>query len=223
MLLFKPDIPLGVLTYIVEKETNMKYKQLVAQISNLRWDLATPPDLLGIMILSAYAAKEFAESLRIALAAHAGNHAFQEMAAGELEANNLRFDDYVRPGDHANFLWHFIGKHGVFPKCPSVLRIAGHAYTKKVRALDQRTRIMSIVSREQELPGIFTSILKAKGWDEYPELQAFRYYLEQHIALDSGEGGHADLLSGFEVDDTVADFYEARLDMYRVIPALFVS
>lgn len=199
----------------------MEYKQLVAKICNLRWDLAAVPNLLSLMILSAHAAREFAESLRIALKEHADNPAFQEMAAGELNVSNLQFDNYVGPGDHADFLWHFILKHGVLGKTSSHVDTVGATYVNQVRRLNREVRIMSIVSREQELPGVFTSILKANGWDELPELRAFKYYLERHIALDSGEGGHADLLSKFEVTDAVTPFYKARLKMYRTLPVLF--
>lgn len=199
----------------------MNYKETVRRITDLRWELAETADLLALMILSTYAAREFAESLRIALTENQGVTAFQEMAAGELETTNLQFADYTGPGDHADFLWHFIEKHAVLRKCPMYVRDAGFRYRQQVQAMSNETRVMSIISRKQELPSIFTSILKARGWDELPELQAFKYYLEQHIALDSGEGWHADLLSGFEVNDSVLPFYEARLNMYRVLPSLW--
>ncbi len=199
----------------------MRYKEIVRQIRDLRWERAKVEDLMSLMVLSAYAATEFAASLRIALVDHPMSKAFQLTAAGELNADNLRFADYSKSGDHADFLWHFILKYKTHQKCSKNVSNTGACYIRSVKMLDRTIRVMSIVSREQETPGIFTSILKARGWDEQPELQAFKYYLEQHIALDSGEGGHADLLSGFEVNDLVVPFYEHRLRMYHAIPVLF--
>ncbi len=206
-----------------DKKKTMKHLELVAQIKSLRWELATMPDLLGLMLLSACAATEFAESLRLARTLYPGNLAFEALIAGELEVDNIHFADYQRRGDHSAFLWHFIEKHNIHVRCPRGVREAGEVYLRSVRALPGHTRAMSIVSRERELPGIFSAILTAPGWNMEPELEAFEYYLQQHIALDSGEGGHAELLSSFSVDDSVTPFYEARLEMYRILPVLFTA
>jgi hypothetical protein len=69
------------------------------------------------------------------------------------------------------------------------------------------------------LPDIFAEILKAPDWSA-DGLAAYKYYLKRHILLDSQPGGHAELLDGFTVDDSVAPFYEARLNLYRCIPTL---
>lgn len=172
------------------------------------------------MILSWYSAVEFAESLRIAVKHYANNPAFEEMARGELKTNNLNFEDYHRVGDHSEFLEYFIKKYGLLKNCPQSVIGSGERYLLEIRKLPDEIRIMSIVSREQELPGIFSNILKAPEWT-FPALAAFQYYLRQHIELDSMEGGHVDLLKDFTVDNCVSPFYELRLDMYRIIPKLF--
>lgn len=197
-----------------------QYLNTVARIRNVRWDLADTSDLLSLMLLGAYTAEEFAESLRIATRLKPS--AFEEMARGELDTTNIQFDDYVGPGDHSAYLWHFIEKHGVCLKCSMSVRLAGERYVQFVRRLPEPVRLMSIVSREQELPGIFSAILKAPGWNDLPELEAYRHYLSEHIRLDSGSGGHADLLSSLEVDDSVSSFWEARLQMYCSIPGLMI-
>lgn len=196
------------------------YKSVIESILNLKWDSLTASDLRVLMVLSAYAAREFGESLRIAIALNPDNHGLQEMAKGELKTDNLRFDGYDEVGDHADFLWYFINKHELVKELPAEVFKVGEQYFQAVRGMCPCKRAMSIVSREQELPGIFARILQAKDWN-LPELQAFRYYLERHIALDSGEGGHAEMLSSLPVDDRVAQFYKARLEIYRVIPKLF--
>jgi hypothetical protein len=198
----------------------MKYTKIVNQIKGLHWELLDKGDIVRLMILSHYAAEEFAESLRIALRLHPGNLGLREMAVGELRTTNLRFGTYCAKGDHSDFLRHFIVAHDLLTWTGEATKQAGREYRAKVSELPREVRAMSVVSRERELPGIFGRILEAKDWSG-GVLPAFRYYIEEHIRLDSMEGGHADLLSDFVVTDEVTQFYEARLDLYRCIPALF--
>ena len=195
----------------------MSYKNIVKQIQDLRWQNLGDGDLQRLMVLSGYSALEFAKSLRLSLLLHPENHALQEMAREELQTDNLTYGGYQKRGDHADFLWHFIRENELVQED---LRVVGRDYMRRVDALPDETVVMSIVSREQELPGIFTRILTAPRW-QAPGLPEFKYYLQRHIALDSAEGGHADMLRGMPVDDRLIDFYRARLDMYRSIPALF--
>ncbi len=193
----------------------------MAAINGLHWEKLGPNELRMLMVLSYYAAIEFAASLRIALDEHPNNLAFKTMAAGELGTDNLRFADYSKRGDHCDFLSHFLQAHQVMQRAPEDVRRAGRDYTNTVGQMTARERVMSVISRERELSHIFKRILTAKGWKTCPELQAFEYYLRRHIELDSGDGGHADLLAKFTVNDKVEEFYRVRLGMYRVIPVLF--
>ena len=197
----------------------MNYKQTVAEIRNLRWERLNAGELQQLMVLSGYAAREFAESLRIARRLHPDNAQLEEMAAGELQTDNLRFNDYARRGDHADFLWQFIDRYGIM-KSEEQVSAVGEAYLDRVRTLDDQTRVMSIASREQELPGIFSRILSASDWNASGLLE-FRYYLKQHILFDTGIGGHGELTRDIPIDDRVDAFYQHRLEMYRVISKLF--
>lgn len=196
------------------------YTDFVARIRDLKWSKLTARELQSVMILSGYAAREFAESLRIALRLHPTSGELAEVAAGEIQTINLRFGDFARPGDHADFLWHFIDKYHLVEKCPREVVEAGEQYATAVRRLSDDVRAMSIFSREHELPDIFREVLKVVDWSA-DGLAAYRYYLSRHILLDSQPGGHAELLDSFPVDDSVAPFYTARLDLYRCIPKLF--
>ncbi len=195
------------------------HKNVIDEIKQLRWERLSASELQVLTILAAYAAREFAESLRIALRLYPESSELREMASGELETSNLQFGDYSQPGDHANFLWHFINKHNLTELHPEAVR-AGETYLAKVRELPDEIRAMSIISRERELPQIFERILEARDWS-MPILEAFHHYLKEHIRLDSMEGGHADLLSSFIVTNEITVFYKARLDMYRCISTLF--
>lgn len=204
------------------------FKNIVAHIKALPWETLKSEDLLRVMHLSHASAREFAEALRIALRLYPDNVKLREMAQGELDADNLSFDDYRQPGDHAEFLAHFLAKIEMLPDPAIDAHI--DTYRERCRELDDETRAMTIFSREGELEGIFERILQARGWptnigDESPDqariLAAFQYYLGRHRELDTGDGGHHDLTKEFPVDERVAPFYEARLQMYRAVSALF--
>ena len=197
----------------------MSYKNTIAQIKALNWEHMPASELEQVMLLSGYSATEFGESLRIALKLNPGNHALEEMAAGELNTDNLQFGTYARTGDHADFLWHHIKQYGVDTRAPTTVRKAGEDYLTSVRALPDEVRAMSIFSREQELPSVFDRILQAPNW-RTPALEAFKYYLERHIAIDSQDGGHADLVRNMPITETVSPFYRARLGMYNAVQSL---
>ncbi|MSR71625.1 MAG: DUF3050 domain-containing protein [Candidatus Taylorbacteria bacterium] len=197
----------------------MNFENLVENIKRLAWEKLSGQELQTVMILSAYAAREFAESLRIALGLYPTSHVLREMASEELQTSNLRFEDYAREGDHGDLLWYFIGKYKLTEGNREAVAV-GEKYFETIRQLSPEIRAMSIFSRERELPGIFTRILEAKDWSQVG-LSAFQYYIEEHIRLDSKDGGHADMLADFTVTDEVTPFYRARLDLYRCLPKLF--
>jgi len=197
----------------------VSYKSVVKKIVNLKWGSLDEEDLQKLMILSAYSALEFAESLRITVKMNSKNKALKEMAEEELNTDNLSFEDYNVKGDHFKFLWHFINKYGLLKKFGSLEKV-GETYMNHVRKLPKKVRVMSIVSREEELPNIFARILTTKNW-KAEGLKAYRFYLKEHIALDSDEGGHADKLKNMKVGNEVADFYRIRLEMYKCISNLF--
>jgi hypothetical protein len=206
----------------------MKYLETVQKIQDLPWEVILEEDLLKLMVMSAYTATEFAESLRIALNLHPNNKALTQMADGELMTTNLSYGEYRRQrNDHAAFLWHYINKHnltarlsdGPYPEDYATRK--GIRYHQGVRRLSRKVRAMSVFSREEQLPEIFRRVLTSpKDRWTHPALRAFRYYLETHIRLDSQPGGHQELISGFEVTDEVNAFYEVRFELYSGIVTL---
>lgn len=170
------------------------------------------------MFLAYASAREFASSLRVAQQIHPDNPRLDIMVAGELDTDNLRFAGYEKRGDHADFLQHFLPT--LSPTTIDRLERYAAQYVSACLGLSDESRAMSVFSREQELPGIFERILTAKQWNA-DGLPAFKYYLEKHVSLDSGANGHAKLTAEFAIDDSIQDFYEARLEMYRAIPSLF--
>lgn len=194
----------------------MKYKEIVSQIHDLPWSTYDPKE---IIFLSLSSAVEFSQSLRCALSLYPENVNLQGMADGELNTTNLSYDDYSRRGDHWQFLDHFCqdSKSGIYTSVHWKHRIASACaeYHKVLESMSDSERAMTIFSREQELSGIFEEIVKSHDWQTLG-FGFYQYYLERHIEIDTKEGGHADLVSTFELDEeALHTFYNARLALYE--------
>jgi len=192
------------------------HKEIVSQIQNLPWAQFDPK---AIIFLSLCTAVEFAQSLCCALKIYPENVNLQEMAYGELNTDNLSYDDYSRKGDHWQFLDHFCQdqKSGIYTSIHWQAKIskACTKYHKVLEIMSDSERAMTIFSREHELPNIFEEILKAHKW-KMLGFGFYEYYLERHIELDGEEGGHANLVANFDTDDEVLlKFYKERLELYQ--------
>lgn len=197
----------------------MPYQDTLNEIKLLKWNNLTKEGLENLMFISLETAKEFAESLHIALSVFPDDSLLKSMAEGELKTNNLAFGDWNHTGDHWEFLQHFLSSH---TEPPEVLK-ACVGYRKVVESLPDNIRTMSIFSRETALPEIFSQILASPAWkNSLPaHLQAFRFYLLKHIELDSKEGGHGDMVSHHAITNDVDVFYKARIKLYTdAIPKL---
>ncbi len=197
---------------------DLEYKKVVGDITNLNWKSLEEPQLMRLMYLSRAAAVEFAEALREGLKVYKQDPDLQGMARGELKTDNLRFSDYEKRGDHWEFLDHFLTKAGYTPDAG--LKDSANRYIETCRKMDSKVRAHTVFSREHELGAIFDAILQNEHWTT-ETLLAYRHFMERHIQLDTEEGGHGDAVSKYPIDDSVLPFYQARLDMYRVIPELF--
>ncbi len=173
---------------------------------------------MRLMYLSRAAAIEFAEALREGLKVYKQDPDLQKMARGELKTDNLNFADYDKRGDHWEFLDHFLKKTGYVADV--ALEDSTARYIDSCRTLDPQVRAHTVFSREHELGAIFDAILQNEHWTT-ETLLAYKHFMERHIQLDTEEGGHGDAVSKYPIDDSVLPFYQARLDMYRVIPELF--
>ena len=189
----------------------MIYKELVKKIADLDWKKASPGD---IILLSRCTAKEFADSLRFGVTLYPDDTRLMEMVSGELKTDNMTFEDYVAKGDHWEFLEHFINKYTITPSKPEISP-AMSDYVAFVESLPDTDRAMTVFSREEELTSIFRKIVNAHDWDSIG-FGFYKYYLEQHILFDSGEGGHHHLTQHFPMHEPTLDtFYQARLNLYQ--------
>lgn len=189
-----------------------EYKAVVQELRAFPWGRLGPYDIVR---LSFGNAEEFASSLAVTVALYRSDSDVLEMAAGELDTDNLQYEDYDRKGNHSAFLEHFLAKYRI-DRNPIVAQ-ALRRYNEFMSSLTSEQIAMTIFSRESELSKIFERILEAHDW-KMLGLDWFAYYLRRHIELDSAEGGHADLTKKYPLDDQVLlKYWTARLELYRTV------
>lgn len=188
----------------------MNHKDIVKEIAALDWASVDPRD---IIILSHCTAQEFSQSLRLTKKVYPDDKRLEEMMAGELQTDNMAYEDYTKKGDHWEFLDHFVRKLGLVSQTPELTK-AMERYLLAVASLSGEERAMTIFSREEELTGIFEKILVAHDWEALG-YGFYKYYLSQHILFDSGDNGHAWLTKHFPVHEPILEkFYKDRLTLY---------
>jgi len=123
----------------------MNYKHLVQQIADLDWAKVSPTD---IILLSLCTAREFSASLRLAKQVYPNDACLDEMMEGELQTDNMAFEDYTQKGAHWEFLDYFVTKHGLTASTPALVE-AMKKYLADVSSLSDAERAMTIFSREE--------------------------------------------------------------------------
>jgi len=188
-------------------KTSKYYVQKMLQID---WSKTSDNNKL---FLSAITALEFAQSQRLANMVHPNNKGVQAMSAEELMTDNLRFGSYTETGDHVDFLLSELSSKEIIFSIEKTLLVAGLKYLSAVGKFTPAERAMTVFSRERELPNIFKNLLLFPMGDKY---NFYKYYLKQHILLDSQDGGHADMISDMELDEEVLKrYYEIRFRFYQ--------
>jgi hypothetical protein len=189
----------------------MKNKRSIDDILAINWLKLSDSRKTFLSITTAI---EFSQSLRLAQIIYPNHQGLVKLCEEELMTNNIQFEDYNEIGDHADFLLHFTTKNpNLLCDITAQLHVAAYSYHSYVGKLTAEERAMTIFSREKELPAIFKSVRKAPIGKEYA---FYDKYLTDHITLDSQDGGHADIVSTFPLNEEVIErYYKERYKLYQ--------
>ncbi len=186
------------------------YKDFVQKMLNIDWSKTSDDNIL---FLSTVTAIEFAQSLRLANIAYPENKGIKAMSKEELMTDNLKYGKQTNTGDHVDFLLNGLLSEKILFSIDKILLVEGLKYLSTVGKLTPKERSMTVFSRESELPNIFKNLL---SFPLGSNLDFYKYYLEQHILLDSQDGGHADMISSIPLDEkTLEKYYKLRLNFYE--------
>lgn len=199
-----------------------QYQSYINQIRNIDWSRIDP---LQIICVSLFFAKEFTQSVRACMPHYGHLPEFQQFIAGEIDTNNLSYEDYHATADHWQFLNHFLLKESPSEHIEKAYTSYEYvAYTFFIDAAYTPMKLLTLVSRERELQGIFEKILHAHDWDVLG-YGFYKYFLERHLELDGEEGGHEDMMSKVISLDSLTEesqellriFWKLRAEIYMTL------
>ena len=189
---------------------------VIKQICNMPWTAISCEDLLCIAHAYYYFSIQFRENLEIACELYPYDENLKALYAEECHTDNLSpWPGVAEPGERLNHD-DFMQRALLLQPADRTdhLQRAGASYLEIVRRVDKSTRARSIASYEDSgLSSVFLAILRAPCWDG-AALQAFRFFLEQHILFDSAtDSGHGALCRHLSPDASILPLWVAFRDM----------
>ena len=188
------------------------FADVIDDICTLRWESLDAEEVMAVAKAYYYFSIQFRENLEIACRLHPHDEKLKDLRAGECNTDNLSpWPGVAATGerlDHDEFVRRALALE------PEVrddyLTAIGETYLARTRELDDGTRATSIASYEDGgLSRVFHALLRAPAWDS-AGAAAFRFFLEQHIAFDSDEGGgHGALSRHLTPDDRILPLWVA--------------
>jgi hypothetical protein len=203
------------------------YKGVIDEICTLGWSRLTEAELTGVAGAYYYFSIQFRENLEIACNLYPTDPLLTQLAQEECNTDNLSpWPGVASPGeklDHDEFMRRLLKLSPVCRATQHVVEEAGQAYLSRIRSIDATTRASSIASYEDGgLEKVFRSILGCHHWNT-PLLQAFRYFLVQHIAFDNNpNNGHGALARHLQLNDGLPLVWkEFKQLLTKTVPALW--
>ncbi|HXZ16600.1 MAG TPA: hypothetical protein VEH77_11635 [Roseiarcus sp.] len=195
----------------MEVETLDRYHAVIDDICNLNWRALTREELMAVCAAYYYFSAQFVEAVDIACGLYPSDPKLAELREGECDTANLSPYPGVAKDrermNHDEFIRRAVAMSSLGPAERARVEAIGRAYLDDVHRIAPSIRAMSLSSYEDEgLPKVFSAILKAPDWDE-PSLEAFKHFLVQHVALDSGV--HGALCRHLIADDRVLPLWKA--------------
>jgi hypothetical protein len=189
-------------------------QKIIDDICDLNWIGLSADELVNTAWTYYYFSVQFCENVGIARGLYPEDKRLEELDRGERNTDNLSpCPGVVAVGervDHDEFMRRTLELAPIDAARERRLRSIGESYLEKVRAVDDKTRVLSLASYEDGgLERTFRAILQARNWDG-PLLFAFRHFLVGHINLDSDPNqGHGSLCRHLTPSKQVYDLWVA--------------
>lgn len=202
------------------------YRKVIDEIRGFAWSRLPADSLKDVASAYYFFSIQFRENLECARRLYPDDPQLVELDRGERDTDNLSpWPGVAIAGermDHDEFMRRLLELEPAEGERRRRLTAIGHDYLGRVRGHDETTKALSIASYEDGgLEVVFRAFLAAPDWDG-PLLQAFRHFLEAHIAFDSDpEAGHGALCRHLAPDDRILPLWEAFRDcLVAACPAL---
>ena len=185
---------------------------VIDEICGLNWSNLTADDMIAVAWAYYYFSIQFRENLLIACASLPDDLAMKRLLAEECDTSNLSpYPGIAEAGEkmnHDEFMRRALKFHPLKVEIRSRFIRAGANYLKAVHRVPPQIRSQSMASYEDGgLERVFRAMLTAPHYDD-PLLNAFRFFLTEHIRFDSDPvAGHGNLSRHLGDDDSVAELW----------------
>ena len=212
---------------LLQAKSARDYEQIVAEICDLPWQKLDEKETIRAAWAYYYFSVQFRENLELACAIFSGDENLRRLKKEECDTDNLSpFPGVAGSGErmnHDEFMRRLLKLSPTTEGEAREYEMMGNRYLHKIRSIDPMSRALSIASYEDGgLESVFKAILKSENFDN-PSLNAFRFFLSEHIRFDSDpDQGHGALSRNLAPDDSVAPLWSAFKQLFvDFTPSLF--
>jgi hypothetical protein len=190
------------------------HERVVAEICALDWPNCSEDDMVTVAWAYYYFSNQVRENLEVACELYPHEGDLQRLKQEECDTSNLSpFPGVAASGermDHDEFMRRLLTLAPIAPERLARFEAMGARYLRDMRAMAPLSRALSISSYEDGgLEQVFTAILTAPSYDN-PLLNAFRFFLEEHIKFDSDPvEGHGKLARRLVPNDSILPIWVA--------------
>ena len=190
------------------------YKRVIAEIHDLNWDHLREDEMISVAWSYYFFSIQFRENLQLACTLYSHDVNLRKLETEECHTDNLSpYPGVADAGErlnHDEFMRRLLCLSPITEKLEIHVKSIGHRYLEEIRGATPEIRALSISSYEDGgLEMVFKGILRAPTY-ENPLLNAFRFFLTEHIRFDSDPiNGHGGLSRHMVCDDRVLPLWLA--------------
>jgi hypothetical protein len=206
-----------------------EYERVVAEIYDLNWSHLREDEMVSVAWAYCFFSVQFRENLQLACTFYPQDLNLKKLEAEECHTDNLSpypgVADVGEKLNHDEFMRRLLCLSPISEKRQSQLEKIGNRYLQEIRATDPETRALSISSYEDGgLETVFKGILKAHAY-QHPVIDAFRFFITEHIRFDSDPvKGHGALSRHMVADDRILPLWVAfKALLVEAIPGLLAA
>ncbi len=199
--------------------SSVSTEHVIDEIVGFDWPRLSQPEMLVAAWAYYFFSVQFREHLELACDFFPEDLSLRKLKAEECETDNLSpYPGVAALGerlDHDEFMRRSVQLSWISEAMRQQCQRAGQRYLQRVREAEPMTRALSIASYENGgLERLFRAMLTAPGFDDLA-LQAFRFFMIEHIRFDSDQGGagHGELSRQLPPCEDVAELWMAFRDL----------